>query len=43
MVFGDLNRRMATGERPPDKRTAFFVPVKTRRGTHWIYKSPTAN
>jgi esterase/lipase superfamily enzyme len=38
MVFGDMHRLMATGERPPDRRTAFFTPVKTQRGTHWIYK-----
>ena len=42
MVFGDMNRLMATGERPPDSRTAFFVPVKSRRGTHWEYKSMAA-
>lgn len=39
MVFGDMNRLMAAGERPPDRRTAFFVPVKTRQGTHWEYRS----
>jgi hypothetical protein len=42
MVFGDMHRLMATGARPPDKRTPFFVPVKARHGTHWTYKS-TAN
>lgn len=39
MVFGNMHHLMATGVRPPYKRTAFFVAVKTRRGTHWTYKS----
>lgn len=38
IAFGDMHRLMATGERPPDKRTSFLVPVKTDRGTHWIYR-----
>ena len=41
LVFGDMNLLMATGERPPTKRTAFFVPVNTPRGTHWEYKRAT--
>jgi hypothetical protein len=38
LVFGDMRRLMATGERPPDKRTPLFVPVTTPAGTHWEYK-----
>lgn len=38
MAFGDMHRLMATGERPPDKRTSFLAPVKSERGTHWIYQ-----
>ena len=40
MVFGDMARLMATGERPPDKRTSLFSPTRTRQGTHWEYRSP---
>jgi hypothetical protein len=38
LVFGDMARLMATGERPPDKRTPLFVPVTTADRTHWEYK-----
>jgi len=27
LVFGDMNRLMATGQHPPDKRTPFFLRV----------------
>ena len=38
LVFGDMAQLMATGERPPDKRTQLSAPVSTPRGTHWEYK-----
>jgi esterase/lipase superfamily enzyme len=41
LVFGDMARLMATGKRPPDRRTPLFVRVQTRYGDHWEYRSPT--
>lgn len=37
LVFGDMARLMATGQRPPNKRTPTFAPVTTSKGTHWRY------
>lgn len=38
IAFGDVHRLMATGERPPDKRSSFLAPIRTGRGTHWVYR-----
>ena len=40
MVFGDMARLMATGERPPSKRTPYFAETKTDKGTHWEFRAP---
>ena len=41
LVFGDMHRLMATSDRPPDKRTPLFAPVKTANGIYWMYKRAT--
>ena len=40
LLFGDLSRLIAFGERPPDKRTSNFEAVTAEEGTYWRYKPP---
>ena len=40
LLFGDLSRLLASGQRPPEKRTWFFEPVKTVDGMYWRYHTP---
>jgi len=42
LLFGDLSRLIAAGQRPPDKRTPVFEAVKTEQGTYWRYRAPVA-
>src|SRR5262249_237057 len=34
LIFNDIGRLMASAERPPDKRTPMFVPVRAASGVH---------
>jgi esterase/lipase superfamily enzyme len=38
IVFGDMARLIASGERPPDKRTRYFESVATKDGAYWRYR-----
>jgi len=41
MVFGDMARLMSSSERPPEKRTRYFSPVKSSKGTFWEFRPIT--
>jgi esterase/lipase superfamily enzyme len=38
MVFGDMARLMATGQRPPHARTPALSETRTAQGLHWEFK-----
>ena len=40
LLFGDMSRLLASGQRPPEKRTWFFEAVKTADGVYWRYHTP---
>ena len=42
LLFGDLSRLIASGKRPPEKRTPSFEAVKTIDGVYWRYRAPSA-
>jgi esterase/lipase superfamily enzyme len=39
IVFGDMARLIASGERPPSKRTRYFEQVTTKDGSYWRYQA----
>lgn len=39
IVFGDMARLIASGERPPDRRTRYFEQVPTQDGAYWRYRT----
>jgi len=39
LVFGDIDRLIASGERPPDKRSSFFQPQGDGM-KYWGYRIP---
>ena len=42
LLFGDMSRLIASGKRPPEKRTPSFEAVKTEQGIYWRYRAPSA-
>jgi esterase/lipase superfamily enzyme len=40
LLFGDMGRLIASGQRPPEQRTWFFEAVKTVDGVYWRYRAP---
>ena len=40
LLFGDMSRLIASGQRPPEKRTWFFEAVKAADGAYWRYHTP---
>jgi esterase/lipase superfamily enzyme len=40
LLFGDMSRLIASGQRPPEQRTWFFEAVKTADGMYWRYHTP---